>query len=128
MPIWLEESGLVDGYILLVDLENSKLHHLAQIDLGLCEQMVRYGQEALPIRIVSIHFINPPYFVAKAMALIKPFFKGELGNKVFVHESLEDLDTYVPISCLPMDYGGQEKSLKELSGNTGFLLVYRIKI
>lgn len=97
-------------------MEHSKLQHLAQIDLGLCEKMIQYCQEALPIRIESMHFINPPYFVAKAMALIKPFLKGELSNKVHVHEKLEDLDPFIPIKSLPADYGGQEKQIKELSG------------
>lgn len=86
-------------------------------------------QEALPIRLKAIHFINTVPFMDKVIALMKPFMKKELINILEFHSTMDTfIDKRVPKSAMPDECGGtagklltiQEDAYKEMQANARF--------
>lgn len=72
---------------------------------------------SLPIRIAGLHFINVIPVMDKLLALVKPFTKNELAQKLFVHETVRGLHGFAPADIFPKDYeGGMEDTMDALSG------------
>lgn len=87
------------------------------------------SQEALPIRLKAIHFINTVSFMDKVLAMMKPFTKKELMNMLQLHPTMDTfLDKCVPKSAMPEEYGGsggkadalRVELYKNLQANAGF--------
>ena len=73
-------------------------------------------QDAFPLRLAQVHFINAPGFIGNIMKMFKPFLKEKLINKFHFHCSgFESLHQHVPQEVLPQDYGGLLESTRELT-------------
>lgn len=59
--------------------------HLTRLRLGPLKFFFQLLQEALPCRIKAIHILNTVYFVDKLVAMLKPFMKQELYDKVILN-------------------------------------------
>ncbi|XP_063706111.1 alpha-tocopherol transfer protein-like [Culicoides brevitarsis] len=114
--LWTNPSELCDGYIFLVDLKNSRLSHLTQIDFMLNKQMCTYTVDAFPVRISAIHFINAPSHMERIMSIVKTCVSKDITDKFFVHSKPGEIPSCIPREILPRDYeGGQLKSIEELN-------------
>ncbi|KAF5286591.1 hypothetical protein FQA39_LY16274 [Lamprigera yunnana] len=115
MKLDLLHNGTVDGVVVVVDFKGFTLGHVARIPLMALKNFIIYLQIGLPIRLTSIHFLNGGSVVEKIFALIRPMIKQEFVNLMHVHGSnLEDFYKYVPLKCLPKDYGGYVDSVADL--------------
>lgn len=115
--IWTNPSAIFNGYEFFVDLKNSRLAHLTQIDFVLNKQMLTYTADAFPFRIVAVHYINAPSHMSKIFNIVKACCSKEITDKFHIYESIDDLPSSFPREILPRDYdGGKEKSVKELNG------------
>lgn len=113
----LLENGPADGYHLVLDITGIKMGHITRLNVSELKPSMFYLQEALPIRIVGLHFINAMSFMDKVMTLLRPFIKNELAKKLHLHESIKGLHSIAPPSYFPNDYeGGKEESFSALSG------------
>ncbi|KAJ3651820.1 hypothetical protein Zmor_017829 [Zophobas morio] len=111
----LYQEGLSNGFLLVADCEELSFGHLLKHNPILIKKFAYYLQEAMPIRLKKgMHFFNPPPFMDKLLALLKPFLKNELLNSLHVHNTLESLTKFVPLECLPKDYGGAEETVSVL--------------
>ncbi|XP_063237039.1 alpha-tocopherol transfer protein-like isoform X2 [Bacillus rossius redtenbacheri] len=72
-------------------------------------------QDAFPMRLAQVHFVNAPALLEKVMALAAPLLKDKLTKKFFVHSQVETLYEHVPREILPQEYGGDAGSMKQLS-------------
>lgn len=119
VEIWTNPKELYDGYIFLVDLENSRLAHLTQVDFLLNKQMLTYTADAFPFKIVAVHFINAPSHMGKIFNIVKACVSQDITDKFHVYTSADDLPSNIPRAILPRDYmGGQEKNIAELNGES----------
>lgn len=57
------------------------IHSFARIQI--CFKYNFKFQEAMPVRVKGLHFINSPSFIDKLLSLIKPFMKKELLEVVY---------------------------------------------
>ncbi|KAF5297259.1 hypothetical protein FQR65_LT10031 [Abscondita terminalis] len=113
--IWLMETGNVNGIVFVFDMDGCVLGHVTKIPITSFKKIVTFLQEALPIRLKGIHCINTAPFIDMLLSLIKPFMNLELMSLLHFHtKSLDTLFQYVPLECLPTDYGGSEVSVAEL--------------
>ncbi|CRL03400.1 CLUMA_CG016526, isoform A [Clunio marinus] len=119
---------LESGEVIIFDMKNLTLTHLTKINLSTLRMFFKYLQDAHPTRIVQLHVINCTPLVNRAMTLIKPFIYERLYNSLKFHMagSLESLYEYVPREILPVDFGGDDKSMAELKQYwVDILLQYR---
>ncbi|XP_036147057.1 alpha-tocopherol transfer protein-like [Monomorium pharaonis] len=108
-------DGTNNGYIFIGDVSKISFGHVKQINLSLAKKHLDYVQEAAPLRLKGIHFINVPSAMELLMNIIKPFMKKELINLIHFHSSLESISKYVPIDALPNEVGGKGGFIQELA-------------
>uniref|UniRef100_A0A1A9ZXR8 CRAL-TRIO domain-containing protein n=1 Tax=Glossina pallidipes TaxID=7398 RepID=A0A1A9ZXR8_GLOPL len=114
LDIFIRRDGLQKGYVVIIDQTGFTLGHLSRMNVMVLKKAFYYFQEALPIQLKGVHFINVVPFLDKILALCSPFIKKELFDILHFHNKLEDLFQYVPLDMLPKDYGGSEVEIKQL--------------
>lgn len=114
IDLWLKEEPGVPGHVILVDMVGMHLGHLAKLKMSVLRNYSYYVQEAVPLRLKNIHFINTVSFVDKLMFLIKPLLKKHIAELINLHADLETLFRFVPRENLPHEYGGNAGTVEEL--------------
>ncbi|CAH1112961.1 unnamed protein product [Psylliodes chrysocephalus] len=102
------DDRLCEGEIFIVDLEKSNLKLLTKISLMHIKKVAEYSQEARPLKLKQVHFVNVQPIIEKFLLLIKPFLKAEVINMFNLHQDIETLYKFVPKDVLPKDYGGTD--------------------
>ncbi|XP_063709295.1 uncharacterized protein LOC134837834 [Culicoides brevitarsis] len=109
----LLEEGCMEGHVIILDLTNVTLGHVARLSVIAIKNFLYYLQEALPFRLKGLHFINIVPFVDKIVFLMKPFMKKELWDVFHLHSTMKTVYEKVDMNVFPEDYeGGQEKPIK----------------
>ncbi|KAH8357436.1 hypothetical protein KR084_006783 [Drosophila pseudotakahashii] len=104
---WMYEDGIQPGHVIVIDLKNTSLGHVARIGLLQMKKFLFYLQEAAAIRLIGFHFINIVPFMDKILALMTPFMKKELTTVLHMHSDLKEFYKFVPKKMLPKEYGGE---------------------
>lgn len=93
-----------------VALSNSFVACLSQF-----KQFVDTVQGSVPLHYRAVHLVNAPGLIKTIIAMVRPFLKDKLGERIVVHETVESFHKCVDKSCLPSDYGGlSNKTLAQL--------------
>ncbi|CAG9769930.1 unnamed protein product [Ceutorhynchus assimilis] len=125
----LHKHGPQQGIVLVFNMEGCVFGHLARLSIVVMKKFLYYLQEAMPIRLKGVHYINVVPFMDKILALMRPFMKKELMDMLYIHASgMESFYKFVPKECLPADEGGQsepnnilhEKVRKMINDNAEF--------
>ncbi|XP_015513350.1 uncharacterized protein LOC107219599 [Neodiprion lecontei] len=114
MELRLYTTGTSSGYVIILDMDGTVFGHVARMNPMVVKKHLYYVQEALPIRLKSVHIINTAPFVEILMNIAKPFMKKELMNMIFLHSSVDTLNKRIPVDLLPNDQGGKAGPLKDL--------------
>ncbi|KAK5638250.1 hypothetical protein RI129_012545 [Pyrocoelia pectoralis] len=115
LMLWMMQGGSSEGLIMVIDMNGITLGHMTKLSLMGMKKFFLYLQEALPVRLKGLHFINVVSFMDKIMALMKPFMKKELIDMLYLHtNTIDPLFKHVPLENLPSDYGGKAGPLSEL--------------
>lgn len=134
--LWMAKEGIAAGHALVVDMEGSTLAHLAKVNLMAMKKFMYYIQEALPVRLKAVHFINAVSFMDKLLAMMRPFMKKELMDMIHVHTTMDTfMDKFVPKAVMPNEYGGAagtvkdivEKSYGEVRANSEFYVAEELR-
>ncbi|RZB40161.1 uncharacterized protein BDFB_009187 [Asbolus verrucosus] len=111
-----------DGLVQVIDMKGFGLLHLTRLRIGPLRKFFQYVQEGVPCRLKQIHVLNTVYFIDKIMKIVKPFMKEELYNMIKFHPAHMKMgdffEKYLPMDCLPEDYGGSLPKLNVLSCQT----------
>lgn len=109
------QSGTAEGLLIVLDMSGISFSHLTKFNLTGMRKFFLYLQEALPVRLKGLHFINVVSYVDKFLAIIKPLMKSEILDILHLHtDSFDSLYKFVPRECLPSDYGGKLASVAQL--------------
>ncbi|XP_046737919.1 uncharacterized protein LOC124406526 [Diprion similis] len=114
MELRLYTTGTAPGYVIIMDMDDTVFGHVARMNPMTVKKHLYYVQEALPIRLKSVHVINTAPFVEMLLNIAKPFMKKELMNMIFLHSSADSVSKRIPIDILPNDQGGKAGPLKDL--------------
>lgn len=94
-----------------------KINHI-KISFSFCvvtKHINTHTQEAHPMRLINVHFINVPSFINQIMAIIRPFVRKEVEKLIRFHKAGADtLYEYVPKELLPAEYGGSTSTVEEI--------------
>ncbi|XP_053994005.1 uncharacterized protein LOC128884565 [Hylaeus volcanicus] len=124
------KTGTIDGYIFIGDSTDVSLGHVGRMSPMGVKKLVMYLQEAIPVRLKGIHFINTPSVMDLIMNMAKPFMKKELWSMIHLHSSLKTLEEFVSLDVLPNEVGGkagpilkmQEDQVKEIDSKRDWFI------
>uniref|UniRef100_A0A1L8EG33 Putative phosphatidylinositol transfer protein sec14 n=1 Tax=Haematobia irritans TaxID=7368 RepID=A0A1L8EG33_HAEIR len=106
---------LAKGDIHITDMACNTMGHMRQMSFGILRLMLKFLQEAYPIRIRAIHMINCPSYMNKILAVVRPFVHKRVFELMHFHtDGLEGLYEHVPKEMLPEEYGGNAGTIAEL--------------
>lgn len=116
----LFQHGMSAGMVFLFDMQGVSLGHLTRINLSSVRKYFIYVQEAMPVRLKSIHIINVNPVMSHIMNIIRPFIHKQHLQYIHLHSPSEvkELYEFVPQEILPKDYQGEEASLDTLAKET----------
>nr|XP_023013370.1 alpha-tocopherol transfer protein-like [Leptinotarsa decemlineata] len=103
------------GDIIVYDFKNVKLGHLTQATPTIMKNTSTILENAFNSHIKQVHFLNYPSIAEPLIVLAKQLLNPKISQRFHFHKSEEDIRKFIPIEVLPKDYGGKERSLKELN-------------
>ncbi|XP_056646739.1 uncharacterized protein LOC130451618 [Diorhabda sublineata] len=113
----LHQYGPPNGLQIIVDMEGITLGHLLKANPIVIKKVSYYFQEALPVKLKHVHFINVVNFIDKIFAVIKPLLSKELFNLFTIHADMDSIYKFIPKEILPEELGGNEESIPKLQEN-----------
>ena len=82
LDLWMFSEGTTKGHVIVYDITGVSLGHATRINpLGL-KKFLFYLQDALPVRLKGIHYLNTNAFLDMILNMAKPFMKKELVELV----------------------------------------------
>ncbi|XP_071638276.1 alpha-tocopherol transfer protein-like [Temnothorax longispinosus] len=118
VDLWLYTEGTAEGHIIIIDMAGVTFAHAGRLSPMGIKRYLYYLQEAIPIRLKGLHFINTNAVMDIILSMMKPFMKKELMEVLHIHptnSTKDTLATFVPLEAFPCDIGlgGKAKPLKE---------------
>jgi len=102
-----DESVQICGLRSLEDLDNFNLSLMFKINLSDLAKMNKIWMEAMPLRFKAAHLINEGKVYDAIMAVMKPFMKQKILDRVKVHGSnYTSIHEFVDPAILPPYLGG----------------------
>ena len=113
-----DEEVQVHGVSLFVDMENTSFMSvlkLTQSEAFYKGLMIEIMQETFPARVKGLHLINQPWYVSMLLAIVRPFMKQKLRDRLITHGAdLSSLHEYIDPEQLPAEFGGLQPSMDPL--------------
>lgn len=130
LDLWLYSEGTMPGHIILFDMKDVVFGHAARLNPMGLKKYLYFLQEALPVRLKGLHFMNIMPVMDVILNMMKPFMKKELLDMLHTHSTLDTLKKFIPIDILPNEAGGKagplmqinEKTVKELEANRDWFI------
>ncbi|CAB3245629.1 unnamed protein product [Arctia plantaginis] len=106
------------GFIVILDYsEVNILNLVTKINPMDLRKIITLMTEGYGMRIKGIHVITSSKMVDNLIGLLKQVFSEKLSARIRTHKSIKAIYEFVPKEIMPSDYGGEEKSLKDLHGD-----------
>ncbi|XP_076029000.1 retinol-binding protein pinta-like isoform X1 [Oratosquilla oratoria] len=111
-----DEQQTVAGFVQILDLADVTAAHGLQMSPALVKKAMTVWQDCYPTRPKGINYINTPPGFETIFNLFKSFMKEKMKKRVHVHGSdLESLYKQVPRDILPIEYGGTNGSVDDIT-------------
>jgi len=82
VDLWLYTEGTAKGHIIIIDMAGVTFAHAGRLNPIGIKKFLHYLQEAIPIRLKGMHFINTNAVMDIILSMMKPFMKKELMDVV----------------------------------------------
>ena len=84
LDLWLKTEGTMKGHVIVVDVKGIGMGHVARTSPLVFKKFLYYLQDALPVRLKGLHFLNSVPAMDLILSITKPFMKKELLDMVFI--------------------------------------------
>uniref|UniRef100_A0A2A4IUI0 CRAL-TRIO domain-containing protein n=1 Tax=Heliothis virescens TaxID=7102 RepID=A0A2A4IUI0_HELVI len=112
---YIKAHDYANGFILIYDCRELNLVDvITKISTVELQQFITVLIEGYGARLKGIHIISESKAVEMLLNILKQFLSEKIGNRLHVQRNIEDLPKVVPKGILPVEYGGNEKSIKVL--------------
>ncbi|XP_050361887.1 uncharacterized protein LOC126781108 [Nymphalis io] len=109
-----DDNFVVAGTVNIVDLEGARVGHYTQTSIKQLRNLVAANQDAVPVRIKEIHFLNTPFFFETFFGIVRRFMSEKSKNRIIVHsKNMESFHERVPKEILPEEYGGTGDNIQD---------------
>ncbi|XP_014214637.1 alpha-tocopherol transfer protein-like [Copidosoma floridanum] len=112
--LWLLREGTMPGYVIICDIYGVQMAHALRVPPMGIKKCLYYLQEAVPLRIKGLHFLNTSPVMDFILGLMKPFMKKELMDVLHLHSNLDSFGKYIPPDVLPNEIGGSAGQMMDL--------------
>ncbi|XP_067015628.2 retinol-binding protein pinta-like isoform X2 [Anabrus simplex] len=113
-----DDAGMVKGYVGFSDMKGATVAHAMQFTPSMMRKTMTCFNEAYPIRIKAMHYLNVHPIFDKLFQFASQFMKEKMKRRIHMHGgNLESIYEHIPKSVLPKDYGGDGPSLDELASD-----------
>lgn len=82
IDLWLYTEGTAKGHVIVIDMAGVTFGHVGRLSPMGIKKYLYYLQEAIPIRLKGLHFINTNAVMDVILSMMKPFMKKELMDVV----------------------------------------------
>ena len=113
--VMIDDQELINGEILIHDMAGYSFKHLLKCvsNMSIISKYMKFSQEAAPVKLIQIHFINCSPVVTKIVNFFKPFLNPEVVDSMSFHSDINTLYKSVPRELLPIDLGGSVGDVEE---------------
>ncbi|XP_051169188.1 alpha-tocopherol transfer protein-like [Leptopilina boulardi] len=111
--VWLHSEGTTSGHVIIADMAGLSLGHCARLSPLTSKKFMVYLQDALPVRLKGLHFMNSNAAMDVLLQMIKPLMKKELTDVLHVHTNSTTLAKHIDLDILPNEAGGKAGPLSE---------------
>ncbi|EDS40094.1 conserved hypothetical protein [Culex quinquefasciatus] len=94
------------GFVSVFDFSGLTMAHVNLVGVNDIRLQVNVSANATPVRAQEMHFINAPSLLTTAINLVMKLTSEKLRNRIFFHQSWDELYARVDKSLLPKEYGG----------------------
>ncbi|CAH1163225.1 unnamed protein product [Phaedon cochleariae] len=102
------------GEILVYDFRDVSLHHIVKMTPTLIKKSTTVLEKVFNNSVHQIHIVNYPPFADTLIRMAKQIMKQKLVKRLHLHQGMDKIADFVPVKFLPKEFGGEERSLKEL--------------
>ncbi|XP_065201280.1 alpha-tocopherol transfer protein-like isoform X2 [Planococcus citri] len=119
VDMWLSKLDICPGYLLLVEGKHSAFGHFTSASLDSLKKICIYFQEALPVRLQGVVFVNISPAVNMLLTMVHPFLSKKLHNLIHKYpRGNTDYWKMVPRRILPLELQGEAGSIREMQDAT----------
>ena len=78
----LEPATQINGAVVIYDFKGMGMGHVKAMSTSGAKRLLTFIQEACPLRMKAVHFVNEPMIFNMVWSLFKPFVKEKLNKRV----------------------------------------------
>uniref|UniRef100_A0A6P7GBK9 Alpha-tocopherol transfer protein-like n=1 Tax=Diabrotica virgifera virgifera TaxID=50390 RepID=A0A6P7GBK9_DIAVI len=108
------KEDLTLGEIFVMDCKHAKFATIIKCTPMYVKKIAFVLENVWANRLNEMHLVNVPTYMDRLIALSRTLLSKKLRERIYVHESLDDMFKAVPQELLPSDYGGKAPSMDEL--------------
>ncbi|XP_055622721.1 uncharacterized protein LOC129766230 [Toxorhynchites rutilus septentrionalis] len=111
-----DDNLVVAGQIGILDLTGMTVAHVLQMNPTFAKKTTTMMQDAAPLRMKAMHYINVSPVFETVFNLFKTFLNEKNRSRIYVHGSdMESLYKHVPKRLLPAEYGGEAGPIQDIA-------------
>ncbi|KAJ8712707.1 hypothetical protein PYW08_008011 [Mythimna loreyi] len=112
---YMKVNDYFNGVIIFYDLRQLDLYDLIkEINAVELQQILTILMEGYGARLKNIHLLTESKAIEILVNILKKFLSEKIGARIHVQRTLEDVYKEIPKELLPMDYGGDQRSMDAL--------------
>ncbi|XP_038213812.1 retinaldehyde-binding protein 1-like [Zerene cesonia] len=115
MAEYAKNHDYVGSFRMVVDLsECNLLDYISKINLLEIRQVMALFMDGYGMKIKGIHFISQSRAIDALLTIFKQVLKPKIAGRMHVHKTSVELLDIIDKDVLPVDFGGNERSMKDL--------------
>ncbi|KAJ8712714.1 hypothetical protein PYW08_008018 [Mythimna loreyi] len=112
---YIKAHDYVNGFIGIYDFRDVNLFDvITKLNSVELQQYLSILIKGYGARILAIHMLTESKLVDMLVKTLRQLLSEKIGNRVHVQPTLEDLHKVVPKEALPVEFGGNERSVEIL--------------
>jgi len=110
-----DDNMVVAGTVNIMDVKGATMSHFTKWTPSMMKKMTMVWQDANPIRIKGLHYVNTPSFFLGIFNVFKVFLNEKIQSRInIVGDQIEPLYEKISRELLPAEYGGNAGTIEEI--------------
>ncbi|KAJ8726243.1 hypothetical protein PYW07_000941 [Mythimna separata] len=110
-----DDAFMVNGCINIIDLDGITMAHFAQMTPTVVKKLIVAGQDASPLRVKGVYFINTMPAFERIFNLVIKLLNEKHQKRLHMYsKDLTTLHKHVPLEIWPKEYGGEGGTKQEI--------------